>query len=124
MAACTEGSCERRMGEMDGPLNILLVSPFDFGHAGGVNEHVSQLDREFRRLGHQTRILAATSPDVGETDDGHIYRLGASIPLRSNGSTARITLSPLIIGRVKRFLKDESFDIIHLHEPLAPALPW
>lgn len=100
------------------------MSPFDFGHAGGVNEHVLHLDREFIRLGHDTRILAATSPEVGEADDGHIYRLGASIPLRSNGSTARITLSPLIIGRVKRFLREEQFDVIHLHEPLAPAIPW
>lgn len=124
MGACTRESSRGSTGETWGRLRILLVSPFDFGHAGGVNEHVVQLDREFTRLGHSSRILAATSPDVGETDDGHVYRLGASIPLRSNGSTARITLSPLIIGKVKRFLREEQFDIIHLHEPLAPALPW
>lgn len=105
-------------------MKILLVSPFDYGYPGGVNEHVSQLDREFRRIGHATRILAATSTELGESDDGHVYRLGASIPLPSNGSTARITLSPFIIGRVKRFLRQEQFDVIHLHEPLAPALPW
>jgi phosphatidylinositol alpha-mannosyltransferase len=102
---------------------ILLVSPFDFGHAGGVNEHIVQLDRQFRRLGHETRILAATSPEDGETDDGHIYRLGMAVPVPSNGSMARITLSPFIGGKVKQFLKTGRFDVIHLHEPLAPMLP-
>ncbi|MBX5443854.1 glycosyltransferase family 4 protein [Sphaerobacter sp.] len=104
-------------------MKILLVSPFDFGYPGGVNEHIMHLDREFRALGHQTRILAPRSDEEGEEDDGHIYRLGLAVPVPSNGSTARITLSPLISGKVKEFLHDEDFDIIHLHEPLAPTLP-
>jgi phosphatidyl-myo-inositol alpha-mannosyltransferase len=104
------------------PMKILLVSPFDFGHAGGVNEHIRQLDRQFVAMGHSTRILAATSPDVGEVDDGHVYRLGASVSVPANGSMARITLSPFIGGKVKQFLMAEKFDVIHLHEPLAPML--
>lgn len=104
-------------------MKILQVSPFDFGVRGGVNEHIAQLDREFARLGHETRILAATSPSAGEVDDGHIYRLGMAIPVPSNGSTARITLSPFILTKVKSFLERENFDVIHMHEPLAPMLP-
>ena len=104
-------------------MNILLVSPFDFGHQGGVNEHVARLDRQFQAMGHQTRILAATSMETGEVDDGHIYRLGMAVPLPSNGSLARITISPFVIHKVKGFLDAEAFDVIHLHEPLAPLLP-
>jgi phosphatidylinositol alpha-mannosyltransferase len=104
-------------------MRILLVSPFDFGHPGGVNEHVAQLDRQFRSLGHETRILAATSIETGEVDDGHVYRLGMAVPLPSNGSMARITVSPFVIGKVKTFLETEPFDVVHLHEPLAPMLP-
>jgi phosphatidylinositol alpha-mannosyltransferase len=104
-------------------MNILLVSPFDFGYPGGVNEHIAQLDAEFRRIGHRTRVLAATSPEIGEVDDGHVYRLGAALPIPSNGSRARVTLSPFVTGRVKEFLRQEQFDIIHCHEPLAPMLP-
>lgn len=103
-------------------MKILLVSPFDFGHAGGVNEHIRQLDRQFSAMGHQTRILAATSPEVGEIDDGHVYRLGMSVPVPANGSISRITLSPFIGGKIKHFLSTERFDVIHLHEPLAPML--
>lgn len=104
-------------------MRILFVSPFDFGVAGGVNEHIIQLDRRFQAMGHSTRILAATSPEYGEADDGHVYRVGQALPIPSNGSTARVTLSPLVINKVRQFLEAEEFDVIHLHEPLAPVLP-
>ena len=104
-------------------MKILQVSPFDFNTRGGVNEHVTQLDRAFQALGHETRILAAASPETGEADDGHVYRIGTAIPFPSNGSTARVTISPFVISKVRNFLEREQFDVIHMHEPLAPILP-
>ncbi len=103
-------------------MRILLASPFDFGYPGGVNEHVTQLDRQFRVMGHQTRIIAATSPDVGETDDGHVYRVGMAIPVPSNESMARVTFSPAVTWKVRQFMRSEQFDVVHLHEPLTPML--
>lgn len=103
-------------------MRILLVSPFDFGYPGGVNEHVTQLDRQFRSMGHSTRIIAATSPDVGETDDGHIYRVGMAIPVPSNESMARVTFSPAVTWKVRQFMRAQTFDVVHLHEPLTPLL--
>jgi phosphatidylinositol alpha-mannosyltransferase len=107
----------------EAPVKILLVSPFDFSFPGGVNEHVLHLDRQFQVLGHQTRVLSPRSDEEDEEDDGHFYRLGVTVPVPSNGSTARITLSPFLNGKVKEFLLREEFDVIHLHEPLAPILP-
>lgn len=104
-------------------MRILFVSPYDFNVTGGANEHIIQLEHQFRAMGHETRILAPTSTQVGEQDDGHIYRLGAAIPIPANGSMARVTLSPLVINKVRQFLEKEHFDVIHLHEPLAPMLP-
>lgn len=104
-------------------MRILFVSPFEFSSAGGVNEHIIQLDRRFQAMGHQTRILAPTTIEQGEYDDGHVYRVGHAVPIPSNGSTARVTLSPLVINKVRQFLDEETFDVIHLHEPLAPVLP-
>lgn len=104
-------------------MKILQVSPFDFDVRGGVNEHVIQLDYQFREMGHETRILAPASATLGEGDDGHIYRLGKALPIPSNGSTARIGLSPFVVAKVREFLEREKFDIVHCHEPLAPMLP-
>jgi phosphatidylinositol alpha-mannosyltransferase len=104
-------------------VKILLVSPFDFSAPGGVNEHILHLDQQFQLLGHTTRVLSPRSDEEGEEDDGHHYKLGVTLPVPSNGSTARITLSPFVSGKVKEFLHREDFDIVHLHEPLAPTLP-
>ncbi len=104
-------------------MRILLVTPFDFSYPGGVNEHVLHLDQEFQRLGHYTRVLSPRSESEEEGDDGHFYKLGTTVPVPSNGSTARITLSPFVSRKIKEFLQREQFDIIHLHEPLAPVLP-
>lgn len=104
-------------------MKILQVSPFDPSARGGVNEHVFRLDHQYREMGHSTRILAPASAGEGEQDDGHVYRLGTAIPIPSNGSTARVTLSPFIITKVKSFLDREHFDVVHMHEPLAPMLP-
>ncbi|MEZ4521108.1 MAG: glycosyltransferase family 4 protein [Thermomicrobiales bacterium] len=104
-------------------MKILQVSPFDFSSRGGVNEHVLQLDAAFQSIGLDSRILAAGAPDTGEADDGHIYRLGTAIPFPSNGSTARVTVSPFVISKVRSFLEREQFGVIHVHEPLAPVLP-
>ncbi len=104
-------------------MRILLVSPFDFSYPGGVNEHILHLDAEYRKLGHETRILAPRSPGEEESDDGHLIRLGVAVPVPANGSTARITLSPFVSGKVRELLRREQFDIVHLHEPLAPMLP-
>ena len=42
-------------------MRILLVSPFDFQARGGVNQHIQHLDKQFQRMGHDTRILGAAA---------------------------------------------------------------
>lgn len=74
-------------------------------------------------MGHETRILAPTSGGVGESFDGHLYQVGTALPLPSNGSTARITLSPFILSKVREFVEGGRFDVVHAHEPLVPVLP-
>ena len=105
-------------------MKILLVSPYDFPYPGGVTEHVIHLDREFRERGHEVQIMAPSSVPDAEERFPNFHRVGTRIvPLPVNQSSARLTLSPKLLPRVSKFLEANPFDIIHLHEPLVPALP-
>ena len=104
-------------------MKIALVSPYDYPFPGGVTSHITHLDEEFSRLGHAVKILAPSSLDAEELAARHVVKLGSVVPVPANGSVARITLSLRLSGRVKRLLNSERFDVIHLHEPLMPALP-
>jgi len=104
-------------------MKIALVSPYDYPYPGGVVKHISYLDREFRRLGHDVRIIAACSEDLEDVPRQVIKVSGSIAHVPFAGSVARITLSPRVYRRVKKILKQERFDVIHLHEPMTPALP-
>jgi phosphatidyl-myo-inositol alpha-mannosyltransferase len=103
-------------------MKILLSTPFDFGYPGGVNDHLLHLERELNRLGHTTRILAPRTYLTQPDREGRIQRIGKSLPIPANGSIAHITLSPVLNGKVRRFLERERFDIIHLQEAVTSTL--
>ncbi|OQB28226.1 MAG: GDP-mannose-dependent alpha-(1-2)-phosphatidylinositol mannosyltransferase [Chloroflexi bacterium ADurb.Bin180] len=104
-------------------MKIALVTPYQYPYPGGVTEHVSHLDHCFREWGHEVKIIAPCPEDATDIPD-NVIRMGSHItPIGFGGSISRITLSPRIYRPVKKLLKAENFDIIHLHEPLMPALP-
>jgi len=105
-------------------MKIALVSPYDYACPGGVNTHISGLACQFAKMGHQVRILAPCSNRKALTRDQDIIPVGKTIPFPSNGSIARVTLSGWLMPKVKKVLEEERFDIIHLHEPFCPMLPW
>jgi phosphatidyl-myo-inositol alpha-mannosyltransferase len=105
-------------------MKIALVSPYDYPFPGGVTEHISHLYTQFTAAGHAVRILAPSSQKDVETAQPDVYRLGKTIiPVPANQSIARLNLSQTLSRRVKQILAYERFDVIHLHEPLVPALP-
>ena len=76
------------------------------------------LARSMRNLGHAARVLA---PCDGPPPDAGVTPLGKSIPVAANGSVAPIAPDPSCALRTIRALRDEEFDVVHLHEPLAPG---
>ena len=104
-------------------MKIAMVSPYDFTWPGGVTIHVSQLARELERSGHEVQVLAPHSPSRECQDGDLLVPLGRSVPLPSNGSIARVSLSVWLARRIRALLQREQYDIIHLHEPMAPILP-
>ncbi len=109
-----------------GALKIALVSPYDFAYPGGVTAHVAHLAEQFRARGHEVHIVAPSSHDEAEpdvSDDAYVHRIGRVVSVPANGSVARITLSLRSYLQAKRLLREQQFDVIHLHEPMMPALP-
>lgn len=103
-------------------MKIALVSPYDFTYPGGVVAHISHLARELENMGHVVKILAPASSDKPNGHDNLIV-IGRPFPIPSGGSIARISLSIWKERKIKSVLENEAFDLIHLHEPLAPVLP-
>ncbi|MBA2596684.1 MAG: glycosyltransferase family 4 protein [Chloroflexia bacterium] len=105
-------------------MKIALVSPYDTAHPGGVFEHIGHLRGEFSRLGHDVTVLAPRGRKGGLEIRHGFYGIGRTVPIPANGSTVRVTFDVTLYNAVKSLLRHEQFDIIHLHEPLIPVLPY
>jgi phosphatidylinositol alpha-mannosyltransferase len=99
-------------------VRVGLVSPYSLSLPGGVQGQVLGLARALRNQGHTVRVLGpcdGAPPEVGITP------LGNSIPTAANGSMAPVAPDPSNALRTISVLRDEHFDAIHLHEPIAPG---
>jgi phosphatidyl-myo-inositol alpha-mannosyltransferase len=105
-------------------VKIAQVSPYDFGHPGGVSEHINHLRAEFTRLGHEVVLIAPRATKGGmEAKDG-FYGIGRTVAIPGNGSRVRLTFDVTQYAAVKELMRREDFDVVHLHEPLTPVLPY
>lgn len=107
-------------------MKLALVSPYDFAYPGGVTEHVAHLAEQFIARGHEVHIVAPSSDEDNEPSaslSAPVHRIGRVVSIPANGSVARITLSVRSYLQAGRLLQEQQFDLIHLHEPLMPALP-
>jgi phosphatidyl-myo-inositol alpha-mannosyltransferase len=102
-------------------MKIALVSPYDFASPGGVVSHISCLEQQFTRMGHDVKIIAPASRAVYTIGDRFI-RIGTPRPIPVSGSIARVTVSLRLESTIKEVFEREKFDICHLHEPLMPTL--
>lgn len=99
-------------------MRVGLICPYSISVPGGVQEQVLGLARSLRAKGHPTRVLA---PSDGPPPDGWVTPLGNSIPTAANGSVAPIAPDPSAQLRLIRAVRDEGFDVLHLHEPMVPG---
>jgi phosphatidylinositol alpha-mannosyltransferase len=99
-------------------MRIGLVCPYSLTVYGGVQSQVLGLARALRSGGHDARVLA---PCDGPPPDSGVTPLGNSIPTAANGSIAPLAPDAPAQLRFIRAVRDEGFDVLHLHEPLAPG---
>lgn len=100
-------------------MRIGIVSPYSFDAPGGVQIHISDLANELVRRGHQVSVLA---PAEGEDNADWLVPAGGAIPIRFNGSVARLSYGPRSASKTKDWLEEGDFDVVHIHEPGSPSL--
>lgn len=101
-------------------LKIGIVCPYSFDVPGGVQGHVIDLARALIGRGHRVSVLAPADDDAGLPD--FVHPAGKALGVRYNGSVARLQFGPVSYARVRRWIRDNDFDVLHLHEPAAPSL--
>ncbi|POX79850.1 alpha-(1-2)-phosphatidylinositol mannosyltransferase [Mycobacterium kansasii] len=101
-------------------MRIGMVCPYSFDVAGGVQSHVLQLAEVMRARGHEVSVLAPASPHAALPD--YVVSGGKAVPIPYNGSVARLRFGPATHRKVKKWLSEGDFDVLHLHEPNAPSL--
>jgi phosphatidylinositol alpha-mannosyltransferase len=101
-------------------VKVGMVCPYSWDMPGGVQVHIRDLAEELMRRGHSVSVLAAADDDTPVPP--YVVTAGRAVPIHYNGSVARLTFGPLSASRVRRWLADGRFDVIHVHEPASPSL--
>ncbi|MFF0232007.1 glycosyltransferase family 4 protein [Micromonospora sp. NPDC005254] len=101
-------------------MRIGIVCPYSFDVPGGVQNHVMDLAEALIVLGHEVSVLAPADEDSPLPE--YVVSAGRAVPLPYNGSVARIAFGPVSTARVRRWLTNGDFDVLHVHEPLTLSL--
>ena len=101
-------------------MRIGLVCPYSFNTPGGVQQHIRDLAETLIGLGHSVSVLTPADEDDPLPD--YVTSAGRAVPVRYNGSVARLSFGPISAARVRRWLSAGEFDVLHVHEPISPSL--
>lgn len=96
-------------------MKIGIVCPYSWGVPGGVQFHVRDLSEELMRRGHTVSVLVPGGDE--DAAPPYVVKAGRPVPVPYNGSVARILFGPRAAARVRRWLTDGAFDVVHIHEP-------
>jgi len=115
-------------------VKVGIVVPFSWSFWGAVVEHAELQAAALEDLGHEVRLVMgndppgqftrALHPRVGRHGNppANVIPVGRSVIVPANGSLPNIVLSPRAFFRIRRALERERFDVLHLHEPMTPAI--
>jgi phosphatidyl-myo-inositol alpha-mannosyltransferase len=101
-------------------MRIGIVCPYSWAVPGGVQSHIRDLAEALIGLGHEVSVITPADDDQPLPD--YVVPAGKAVPVPYNGSVARLAFGPLSANRVRRWLKDGAFDVLHVHEPTVPSL--
>ena len=78
-------------------MKIGIVCPYSWDVPGGVQYHVRDLAEELQRRGHTVSVLAPADDDTPVPP--YVVGAGRAVPVRYNGSVARVNFGPLSATR-------------------------
>jgi phosphatidylinositol alpha-mannosyltransferase len=118
-------------------MRIALVSPYSWTYPGGVTRHIEALAEQFQADGHHVRVLAPYDPpDTWATvmhrgarpqplrAPAYLVSLGRTVGIKANGAVSNLTISPNGVAIMNRELRRGGYDVVHVHEPVAPLAGW
>ncbi|HIW95926.1 MAG TPA: glycosyltransferase family 4 protein [Candidatus Corynebacterium gallistercoris] len=100
-------------------MRIGMVCPYSFDEPGGVQIHAIELCAELQRRGHSVSLIGPGEPSAELPE--FVEPGGASVPIRYNGSVARLSFGPRTRSHIRRWIKANDFDVLHIHEPNSPS---
>ena len=101
-------------------MRIGIVCPYSWDIPGGVSAHVADLAEALIRMGHYVSVLAPAEFD--ELLPSYVVSTGKPRAVKYNGSVARLSFGPIAARKVSKWIEEGEFDVLHVHEPLAPSL--
>lgn len=118
-------------------MRIALVSPYSWTYPGGIPRHIEGLAGELINQGHYVRVLAPfDTPDRSSAlrhrgarpqamaQPEHLVSLGRTWGWKANGAVSNISITPFGLATMQRELRDGRYDVVHIHDPLAPLAGW
>ena len=115
-------------------MKVGIVVPYSWSFWGGVPEHAEHQARALEKLGVDARIVSGHDPPGRltkylhpregrhERPPAYVIPVGRSVIVPANGALPNVVISPSAIFRMKRVLERERFDVLHVHEPMTPAI--
>ena len=101
-------------------LKIGIVCPYCWETPGGVQNHIRDLAEFLIAAGHHVSVLA---PAIDESKlPEYVVNAGKPISIPYNGAVARVLFGPVAFSRVRQWISNGEFDLLHLHEPAIPSI--
>ena len=102
-------------------MRIGLVCPYQWDVPGGVQYHIRDLAETLRGLGHDVGVLTPAEREESLTEPWLTFA-GRTVPIPYNGSRASVQFGPVSAARVRRWLREGHFDVVHVHDPAPPSI--
>jgi phosphatidylinositol alpha-mannosyltransferase len=118
-------------------MRIAIVSPYSWSYPGGVTRHIEALAERFIEDGHHVRVLAPFDPTDRVSTVLHrgaapqpisapdyLVPLGRTLGFKANGAVSNVSITPHGVTTMQKELRTGGYDVVHVHEPIAPVLSW